>query len=1061
MAQSLARDEQGNIWDVSDPKNPRFVSAGQSPIHSAFAAPTLPYQGPQAQTNLAKSQVETQIAQDTAAAQEQKAKNEAVSSGIKVKSDQVDLNMKTGTPPGDLTKTGQAYLATLPPGVGDLTREMLNGNYKGSITTSRNPIVMQAALAAAHATNGNFDAGKYDERLALIKSLTDPNSQLGALNTALAHAGVLYDQAANVAGGTWFGHTPLSTAVNAVENWWQGNSPAVANYEGTVGKYGPEQAKAYGIGTGGERQGIEQQYSVNLPLDTKRSLLSNDARLYAGKIASLAHGYDMLGANNPLDYLSPDAKDALAKIDPQTYQKIFGAASGAQQNGASIPPVGPSGPGNPPTGDVNPNGGMGAAQGYTSHPDTQGAAFVDNLVRQRVPYAQAAQQYTDFMKQRGYPNATPFAPSQYNAAVKWAQSHPNLASSYNPAIAASIYDRKLNAGEQLLSNVAASGPGVLTANAANAATAGLPVLAAGDQGQFYQQYANAAHPNYALAGDVAGTIAGISGVNKGLKAGAEAAQDLPIFGRVARGLLDKPGIRGMVANDLYGGAYGAASNPDHPFIGGAAGALTAQAGDSLGRFLIAPAGRAVAGKAGGMFGYRAPLPLNSGDAAIVKPLSTPDAISGVQQNLTDAANLNLPYSLADASPQLRALAGSAARKSPDVMALGNNTLNPRALGQADRAIEGITKNLAQPGDLKTMLADARARAQQISQPFYEQAFNAPAPNDSVLNDVLRTPDGEEAVRRAYRIALNRGENPAELDFSVDSSGDPIINAKPNFKTLHYTKMGLDSLVEDKRDPVTGVLNLNDPWTQSVDMLRRQFRGRLGELNPAYAQANEAYANAVGNGSAAEAGYGATAPSVTPTQAQNGFANQSPDNAPFFQRGFASNMADTVNNTRFSTNPMARIYGSPAQQAKVASIFPNGAQNFGRLAQLENDMSATRNEVLGGSQTAARTQADKMFDNLDIGVDLAKAAATHGASIPFDLAMTGARKAGNGLFNRMSLAKADQIGPILLNQDPLGANAAINDMLARNAAYQRYLTASRNYGGMFGASTLLPFIPQGQ
>jgi len=1030
---------------------------------SPLASPALPYQAPTAAADLTGKTISNTKESATLPYDVTKARNEAAKSGIDVRAAQADLNIKTGTPPGDLSKTGPSYIASLPAGVRDLAQAMLNGNYKGAITTSRNPVVMQAALAAQHATDGKFDAGKYDERLSLIKSLTDPNSQLGALNTALAHAGVLYDQAGNVAGHEQFGpfhDSPLSTAVNAVQNWWNSNSPDVSTYEGTVGKYGPEQAKAYGIGTGGERQGIEQQYSVNLPLDTKRSLLANDAKLYAGKIASLSHGYDMLGANNVLDYLSPDAKAALQKIAPDEYNRIVGiGVAGNKQQPPSGPGIGgpPSGGGFTPVAG-SPGTPTASTNGYNEAPDPQGAAVWEQAARSGVPYSQALAAWQQFNAQRGVTGSVPAPPSSYQKAVDWYKVHP----ADPKPLFTGVNQKPMSMGDRMVSNVAGSSPGVFTANALNAATAGLPVLAAGDKGQFYQQYANTAHPGAAFAGDLAGTIAGAVGTNRLLKGASLALSDAPGVGRVARGLVDNPGVRGFVGNELYGGTYGAASNPDHPFVGAAVGAGTAAAGDAAGRFLIAPVARSVTGRAAGMFGYRPPVALNSGEAAIVKPVfGNADALSGVQQNLGDAANLNLPYSLADSAPQLRALAGSAARKNPDVMALGNNLLNPRALGQADRTLQGISDNLAQPGDLKTMIAEARAKAQQIAQPHYEQAFSAEPPNDPRLNEVLRTPDGEEAVRRAYRIALNRGESPADLSFSVDSSGEPIINASPNWKTLHYTKMGLDSLVEDKRDPITGALNLNDPWTQSVNMLRGNFRGRLGELNPAYAKANQVYSDAISNGSAAEGGYGAAAPGVTPTQAQLGFNNQTEANAPFFQRGYASNMADTVNNTRFTANPMARIYGSPAQQAKVASIFPNGAPNFGRLAQLENDMAATRNEVLGGSQTAARTQADKMFDNIELGNAAMKGIMTGGASVPFDVAEVGLRKAGNGLFNRMNAEKAAQIGPILLNQDPAAASAALNDMIARNTAYRRYLTATGNAGGMFGASALLPFIPQGQ
>lgn len=294
------------------------MSVEPSPL---VANPKLPGELTGQSLNNQRTKQEIDLANATAAANADKAKTDARAAAF-------DLKTKIGTPPGDLSKTGAAYIATLPPGVGDLAKEMLSGNYKSAITSSRNPVIMQAALAAAHATNGNFDAGRYDERVALMKGITNPNSQLGALNTAIAHAGMLYDQAPKVAGTNFFGDNVLSSGANAVSNWFHSGSPGVTQYQSILQKYGPESARAYGVNTGGEREAAQAPLSINLPLNAKQASLKTDMELFSGKIASLAHQNDILGGNHPIDYLSPEAKDALQKIDPQGYDKFVAATSG-------------------------------------------------------------------------------------------------------------------------------------------------------------------------------------------------------------------------------------------------------------------------------------------------------------------------------------------------------------------------------------------------------------------------------------------------------------------------------------------------------------------------------------------------------------------------------------------------------------------------------------------------------------------------------------------------------------------------------------------------------------
>lgn len=529
--------------------------------------PSYPYEGPQAAANLQHTQQEVQQTAATMKANETKAENEAKKSGIDLAAAQTDLNIKQGTPPGDASKYGAAYLATLPPGVADLTQAMLGGKYKGSITNSRNPVVMQAALAAQHATHGQFDAGKYDERLALIKSVTDPNSSLGALNTALAHAGVLYDQAPSVAGTDALGHNPLSVGANAAWNMWHSSSPAVATYEDIVGKYGPEQAKAYQIGTGGERGDIERQYSVNLPLDTKQALLRKDAQLFSGKIASLAHGYDMLGANSPLDYLSPDAKAALQKIDPDTYNKILGnpAMGGALPPSSNQPPSSPptlggppsapqgSPPGSPPpTGPQSlvPSGFNFFQQTYKNVPVPGASALGSQLIAQRVPYEAAMAQL-----QQRYPGAT-MDRAAYNAALQ------------NPHGGSASATRQVptTLGER----AAASPEAAAISGFGSGATAGLADVALRhvvpnyDQGQ---QALASTNPGSNLFGNLAGGVAGTLAGGRLLGAvSPKAAQTLADLYE-AHPVLTSAGIGGA-----QGAVYGASENPNNP-LGGAAGGL--------------------------------------------------------------------------------------------------------------------------------------------------------------------------------------------------------------------------------------------------------------------------------------------------------------------------------------------------------------------------------------------------------------------------------------------------------------------------------------------------------
>src|SRR5690606_33132622 len=100
------------------------------------------------------------------------------------------------------------------------------------------------------------------------------------------------------------------------------------------------------------------------------------------------------------------------------------------------------------------------------------------------------------------------------------------------------------------------------------------------------------------------------------------------------------------------------------------------------------------------------------------------------------------------------------------------------------------------------------------------------------------------------------------------------------------------------------------------------------------------------------------------------------------RGMATQMSDDISNVRVAGNPYERVFGAPAQREKIATVFGGGADDFGRIYQLERDMADTAGEVLGGSATARRLQADDAFGSqmgeaLNAGAELMTTGATPG------------------------------------------------------------------------------------
>lgn len=224
----------------------------------------------------------------------------------------------------------------------------------------------------------------------------------------------------------------------------------------------------------------------------------------------------------------------------------------------------------------------------------------------------------------------------------------------------------------------------------------------------------------------------------------------------------------LTAGAGYGAANGALEDNDSRMGGALLGGILGLGGGAAGRFLGAPVAER--------------LSRRFSDTGNLSPLeqAIPDS---VQSNLQDASRLGVPYSLADADPKLRALAGSASRKSPNARALAEEVFGNRARGQSDRIVDAIDQRLASPVDINAVASDIIKGGNIEAGPYYARAKAQPALNDPVVNSILNTATGKDALKRAYRLASDERRDPTELGFILDeSSGEVRINDAGRFTT---------------------------------------------------------------------------------------------------------------------------------------------------------------------------------------------------------------------------------------------------------------------------------------
>ena len=300
-------------------------------------------------------------------------------------------------------------------------------------------------------------------------------------------------------------------------------------------------------------------------------------------------------------------------------------------------------------------------------------------------------------------------------------------------------ERELSGLEQGVNNFVTDPLGTGLTSAINSATFGVPDRLAGRRLQAAQEL----NPKAAFAGDLLGGTVGSSlGIAGATMAGA---------GRFAP----------LVGDALYGTTFGALSDDD-PVTGALIGGAGALVGDQVGKY----GGRAIAR-------MRSPDdPLSEGGRAIMETVGDQDEVIDA---LTRAQTLGVPMTLADASPELQSLAGSAVRFSPTTAGQARQTMAMRNEGQLDRLAEAVERALGPVSNIPQRSADLSAQAKANAGPLYDYAYDAPGAADVDIMDLMGRPTFKAAMKEAYREAADEGVDPSILGFVMDEAGEVGIN----------------------------------------------------------------------------------------------------------------------------------------------------------------------------------------------------------------------------------------------------------------------------------------------
>jgi len=194
------------------------------------------------------------------------------------------------------------------------------------------------------------------------------------------------------------------------------------------------------------------------------------------------------------------------------------------------------------------------------------------------------------------------------------------------------------------------------------------------------------------------------------------------------------------------------------------------------------------------------------------------------------------------------------------------------------------------------------------------------------------------------------------------------------RTLDAVKRGLDAMISDERDAVTGRFTERGLMLNRV---REQYLKELDALNPDYAAARGSWAGPSQSLDAIRAGR--TLFQRSPAEIKQEFDTLSQGDKEFFRLGVADSLRERISKTPFNADEARTILRNDWMKQQLKPLFRTDADynKFIDSVMDEQAMRRTRNEMVAGSQTAERGMEDIYggTENALMGGKIAYSAAT--------------------------------------------------------------------------------------
>lgn len=403
-------------------------------------------------------------------------------------------------------------------------------------------------------------------------------------------------------------------------------------------------------------------------------------------------------------------------------------------------------------------------------------------------------------------------------------------------------------------------------------------------------------PAYRMAGQVGGALltAAAAGPSRLAPITAKLGTSAPLWQRVAAGSAE-----GLGAGAAYGYGSGEGGVDER-----AANIIpTAVAGGVAGG--LAPVVGAGAGKAYEAFrNYRAAAPIAKTVGASPKALRVIGNLGEADMAFNGPGAANIAAAgpegmLADAGPSMSQYLKTSIQNSGPAARLATERVNERVSRDSGALVSALDTYMGKPGGVVRSQNEIRAGSRPQVNRAYKRAYNTPIDYASDagrdVEDIIRRIPGrfaQRAIARANERMVYDGTPGRQIMAEVADDGTVSFREMPNVMQADYIKKGLDDVVREGTDPVTGKLS---PDAQFAAQIAKDLRNAVSDAVPEYRVALETAADPLSRQEAIRTGYTLLSPSVTRDQAELAIEGMTKPEKEALLQGIRSHIDDVMAN----------------------------------------------------------------------------------------------------------------------------------------------------------------------